>query len=228
MWNTLNLFLILARSFRRKILFALHADLTQELDFIRQVTKESPKNYQLWQHRQLILQRLSSPELAEADLEETKEVLQDDAKNIHCWQYRQWLIEFFQLDRKGELSFVDALLAEDVYNNSAWNHRAFLFKSENSDSLDWCFGKLTVETADNECCWNYLAALLTDCDKDVYSSVLKRLQSLLGAVEESQNWLFWRFVLIFDRERAQEACNKLMHLRPLGHHLWSMMLQNRN
>ena len=219
----------LYRSFRRKILFALQADLTGELDFIRQVTSESPKNYQLWQHRQLILQRLSAPELAEADLEETKEILRDDAKNIHCWQYRQWLIEFFQLDRSKEMQFVDELLKEDVYNNSAWNHRAFLFKMAgkgDADSIDWCLSHLTPSTADNECFWNYLDYLLSSSKKS-YSAVLETLQSVLGPVEESENWLFWRFVLIFDEQRASEACNKLMHLRPLNHHLWTMLLHSK-
>lgn len=210
-------------------MFALKADLSQELDFIRQVTKESPKNYQLWQHRQLVLQRLSAPEIAEVDLEETKEVLREDAKNIHCWQYRQWLIEFFQLNRSGELQFVDALLKEDVYNNSAWNHRAFLLRKmeETDSSIDWCISHLTPETADNECFWNYLAHLLSS-SKHSYSAVLETLQRILGPVEASENWLFWRFVLIFDEKRAEEAGNKLMHFRPLNHHLWAMMLQNRN
>lgn len=230
----LQFIVICFRSFRRKILYALQADLGAELNFIRQVTAETPKNYQLWQHRQLILQRLSAPEVAEADLEETKGVLLEDAKNIHCWQYRQWLIDFFQLNRDKELCFVDELLAEDVYNNSAWNHRAFLLRNNNSinnnnsECLDWCFSKLTKETADNECFWNYLASLLKGKDQR-YSDIFDRLQSILGPLDDSENWLFWRFVLIFsnNQKQTQEACQKLMHLRPLNHHLWSMML-NQN
>ncbi len=211
-------------------MFALKTDLGQELEFIRQVTSESPKNYQLWQHRQLVLQRLSAPEIGEADLEETRDVLREDAKNIHCWQYRQWLIEFFHLDRSGELQFVDVLLKEDVYNNSAWNHRAFLLPKEgdiDSSSFEWCLSHLTRETADNECFWNYLAHLLSS-NKKSYSAVLESLNRILGPVEGSENWLFWRFVLIFDEQRSEEAGSKLMHLRPLNHHLWVMMLQNRN
>ncbi len=207
-------------------MYALQGDLSEELDFIRQVTKENPKNYQLWQHRQLILQRLSAPEIAEADLEETKVVLGEDAKNIHCWQYRQWLIEFFQLDRSSELQFVDALLKVDVYNNSAWNHRAFLLNGQ-TDSIEWCISHLTKDTADNECFWNYLAHSLPSSKKS-YHAVFETFQTILGAMENSDNWLFWRFVLIFDAQKAEEACHKLMHLRPLSHHLWTMMLQNRN
>ena len=59
-----------------------------------------------------------------------------DSKNYHTWAYREWaLCEFFSRGETregaekdvwdGERSYVEGLLAEDVRNNSAWNHRFF-------------------------------------------------------------------------------------------------------
>lgn len=215
-----------AWSFRRKILFALKAHLEEEMQFIDDFTAETPKNYQLWQHRQVILERLSSPHFALTDLRATRLILTgQDAKNIHCWQYRQWLIGFFGLLNEvleEEYQFVDELLAVDVYNNSAWNHRAFLFSSQHptgkvsKSEVDWCFAKLTDTTADNECFWNYLFFLAKPSNPDIWS----RLESVLGPVEESDNWLYWRFALLTEQKDSKAAYERLIQLRPLNRSLW--------
>lgn len=49
-------------------------------------------------------------------------LLRLDAKNYHAWAHRQWVcLTFGAWD--GELEFAAAMIAEDVRNNSAWNHR---------------------------------------------------------------------------------------------------------
>lgn len=48
-----------------------------------------------------------------------------DAKNYHVWSYRQWLVRHFSL-WDSELPTINTLLAQDVFNNSAWNHRWFV------------------------------------------------------------------------------------------------------
>lgn len=48
-----------------------------------------------------------------------------DAKNYHVWSYRQWLVRHFSL-WDSELPTINTLLTQDVYNNSAWNHRWFV------------------------------------------------------------------------------------------------------
>lgn len=223
-----------AWSFRRKILFALKAHLPEEMSFINDFTAETPKNYQLWQHRQVILERLSSPDYALTDLRATREVLSGpDAKNIHCWQYRQWLIQFYGLLNdvlEEELAFIDELLQADVYNNSAWNHRASLHKLQHSSGkvskseLDWCFSKLQPQTADNECFWNYLLYLAKHSgDLD---AIWSKLSGILGPLDESDNWLFWRFALLTQRLDSKTACERLIRLRPLNRSLW-LSLMNR-
>ncbi|OCT45964.1 protein farnesyltransferase alpha subunit [Cladophialophora carrionii] len=56
-------------------------------------------------------------------------ILSFDAKNYHVWTYRQWLCRRFPdplLNTDVELRAVDALIQDDVRNNSAWNHRYFV------------------------------------------------------------------------------------------------------
>lgn len=64
-------------------------------------------------------------------------MLAKDAKNYHVWSYRQWLVRRFGLwaEDSGELEAVEALLREDVRNNSAWNHRWFLVFGSDADNL---------------------------------------------------------------------------------------------
>lgn len=77
------------------------------------------------------------------ELDFTRANLSLDAKNYHTWAYRQWVLAHFgglhEHDEKlrapgagafpqlwdGELAFVDEMLAEDIRNNSAYNHRWF-------------------------------------------------------------------------------------------------------
>ena len=89
------------------------------------LTVASPKTYQVWHHRRLLLtaQRDPVPELAF-----NEEILDIDPKNYHTWSHRQWLLAHFDQPElwAGELSLIDRLLAEDVRNNSAWHHRFFV------------------------------------------------------------------------------------------------------
>lgn len=54
-------------------------------------------------------------------------MFEQDPKNYHVWSYRHWLVRHFRLwDDPRELGDVETLLAQDVRNNSAWNHRFML------------------------------------------------------------------------------------------------------
>lgn len=122
-----------------------------ELDFIRRFTLIHPKNYQVWRHRECIVDKIGS---ARDELEHlTFQGQKDDddangidAKNYHAWQYRQWLVQRFGLSLEAELSLTDALLVLDAHNNSAWNHRQFVRSMDyitESDTafLDYVTGK---------------------------------------------------------------------------------------
>jgi protein farnesyltransferase/geranylgeranyltransferase type-1 subunit alpha len=113
------------RQYRYETLIAISAPLEPELVLTNALTKASPKTYQVWHHRQLLLTALRDPV---QELSFNEEVLKTDAKNYHTWSHRQWVLAHFDQEElwAGELLFVERLLTEDVRNNSAWHHRFFV------------------------------------------------------------------------------------------------------
>ncbi|EXJ79349.1 hypothetical protein A1O3_08851 [Capronia epimyces CBS 606.96] len=98
-----------------------------ELDWLEEISERNLKNYQIWHHRQLLVSLL--PKLPTTEPEFVAHILSFDSKNYHVWTYRQWLCRRFPdplLTTEMELQAVDALISEDVRNNSAWNHRYFV------------------------------------------------------------------------------------------------------
>ena len=235
------------RSFRRKVLFALKSSLVDELNFIRAFTLETPKNYQLWQHRQVIVDKIESengdkcPKTAMSDLEDTKVQLSLDAKNIHCWQYRQWLLRHFNLSNlslKSEFDYIDKLLIEDIYNNSAWNHRMFLIitsEEYNNDKnsflmkeFEMIIGLLDESNEDNECFWNYLAALMRDCNLLSFEFVLLKISEKIGSVQSTQNYNYLRLILRFINVSDNfEICEQMKFLHPINRALWMSLQSNQ-
>jgi protein farnesyltransferase/geranylgeranyltransferase type-1 subunit alpha len=116
---------LVERQYRFETLIAISAPLEPELVLTNALTKTSPKTYQVWHHRQLLLTALRDPV---PELAFNEGVLKTDAKNYHTWSHRQWLLAHFDQEElwAGELPFVDRLLTVDVRNNSAWHHRFFV------------------------------------------------------------------------------------------------------
>lgn len=90
------------RHYRRQVLRSLNSDLKAELAFTTGIILDEPKNYQVWYHRQRVVEWLrDSTEdkvLAQGELAFTAAVLQDDAKNYHAWQHRQWALKVGKVD----------------------------------------------------------------------------------------------------------------------------------
>lgn len=148
--------------YRRDLLKALDTDLRGELDYVQRVIENSPKSYQVWHHRRVIVEWLQDPS---QELELTSSILSRDAKNYHAWQHRQWVIKEFGLFDK-ELEYVDELIAEDVRNNSAWNQRYFVINNHNGwpDLIvqrEVCYAINKIKfVKNNESAWNYLRGVL--------------------------------------------------------------------
>lgn len=210
----------------------MNKTLGEELEFIRAFTIETPKNYQLWQHRQIIVGKMASAEVASMDLEATKVQLSEDAKNIHCWQYRQWLLRHFNLHFKTELEYTETLLKKDVYNNSAWNHRYFLIKNIKNyeptnllHEFELILSFLDESTEDNECFWNYLAAMIRDCPLLSIETVISKLTEKIGSPEITRNHLYLRFLSRFNCENHNNYCKKLRDLHPINRTFWNSLIQ---
>ena len=87
------------------------------------VIAQNPKNYQVWYHRQKIVELLKDPS---AEFEFTAKMLSRDAKNYHVWQYRQFILRHFDILDHTELDFSGKLIETDPFNNSAWMHRHYV------------------------------------------------------------------------------------------------------
>lgn len=167
--------------YRYQILCHLEVDLRQELDWCEQVALENEKNYQIWNYRQLIIEKLlrdegedHAEECYKRELPIIQCMLDSDCKNHHVWLYRKWLVARFkkQSDPR-ELSFVNSLLKADLYNNSAWLHRFFLLFGEQADiqlplvESEIAFTQAAIlASPHNELSWNYLRGVFGQCSVD--------------------------------------------------------------
>lgn len=164
--------------YRSKILSAISADLNEELEWLNETALAHLKNYQIWHHRQYLLDRIGRPD---GEVRFVNKMLEQDAKNYHVWSYRQWLVRRFELweeesvvDGEGtkasELGETERFISEDVRNNSAWNHRFFLVNGrEDFEGVkDAQIRKREIEFAQkavrrapqNQSPWNYLRGSL--------------------------------------------------------------------
>ena len=176
--------------YRAQILFALKIDLKQELEWLNETALDHQKNYQIWHHRMLIVDKLND---SEGEAEFVERMFEKDAKNYHVWSYRQWMVKRFALWQKGELEFTEKLIEKDVRNNSAWNHRWFVINGREADGVagvaDEKIREREVEFAksaaakapQNQCPWNYLRGIVKKSGLPL--STLKDFVSQYASVE---------------------------------------------
>ncbi|PBP15597.1 farnesyltransferas-like protein [Diplocarpon rosae] len=175
--------------YRASTLFALDCPVEKELQWMNQVALENQKNYQIWHHRQLLIDHLYSKiasdagairELADAEISFMTRMFEADSKNYHVWSYRQYLVRKMNLFNQKELESIETLLRTDVRNNSAWSHRFFVVFSDPAYCTPDCkatqadpripadiidreiaFSRAaTSQTPQNQSPWNYLRGVL--------------------------------------------------------------------
>lgn len=125
--------------YRFSIIESLNISLRDEIEWLNEVSLTHIKNYQIWNHRQQLLDHyyptvvLSTSDLSDlADSERAflGKMLELDAKNYHVWSYRQYLVRKLGIWGDPERQSVETLILEDVRNNSAWSHRFFVVFSD--------------------------------------------------------------------------------------------------
>lgn len=175
--------------FRFKIVQALNIPLEDEFKWLNGVSLEHLKNYQIWHHRQLLLDHLydkiaAQPDevkkLARNEADFIRVMLEEDTKNYHVWSYRQYLVRKLGMWNPQELGATQSLIEDDVRNNSAWSHRFFLVFSDPAHSTPGSHAtehdpKIPADVVDreiryaeekmliapqNQATWNYLRGVL--------------------------------------------------------------------
>ncbi|KAK8017475.1 prenyltransferase alpha subunit [Apiospora rasikravindrae] len=116
----------------------LDIPLLDEIEWLNAVALDYLKNYQIWHHRQLLLEHYyptisGSPDevkrFARSERAFVMKMFAEDAKNYHVWSYRQHLtrkLGMWENEEHGELDSIEGMIDDDVRNNSAWSHRFFL------------------------------------------------------------------------------------------------------
>jgi len=123
------------------------------LSWVNTIALANQKNYQIWHHRQLLIDHLypslasdraKVQELARAEAEFMRQMFELDSKNYHVWSYRQYFVRKLSLfpsqcletGDHSELDAIEELLESDVRNNSAWAHRFFVVFSDPGASTE--------------------------------------------------------------------------------------------
>lgn len=175
--------------YRASTLFALSSSIPDELEWVNAIALVHQKNYQIWHHRQILIENLfttisSDPSaiqsLATSETEFMTKMFDEDSKNYHVWSYRQYLVRKLDLFCEAELKSIEKLLGDDVRNNSAWSHRFFVvfsdpkYSSPESKATEYDakipkeiidreieFAKAaTFEAPQNQSPWNYIRGVL--------------------------------------------------------------------
>jgi len=182
--------------YRASTIFALNYSIDRELEWVNEVALDNEKNYQIWHHRQTLVNHIYSSissdptavqKLAESELSFMTLMFNADSKNYHVWSYRQYLVRKLNLFNDTEIKSVEALLQADVRNNSAWSHRFFVVFSDPSyttpgsaatahdpvvpDAIidrEMEFSKAAMfEAPQNQSPWNYLRGVLRKGGRDL-------------------------------------------------------------
>lgn len=143
-------------------------------EWIDEFTLDNPKSYQVWAYRQRMCALDNEPRYRE-ELATIKLVLEDDAKNFHAWSQLRWVVEQVLKSKNLVFSMIELLdvtnvyINSDVYNNSAWSFREFVYETwktpENTMRLfvpekEYVLAALH-RAPDNEAAWSYLKGI---CD----------------------------------------------------------------
>ncbi|KAI0403654.1 putative geranylgeranyltransferase type I alpha subunit [Xylaria palmicola] len=177
--------------YRFDIVKGLNIFISEELEWLNAVSLENLKNYQIWHHRQLLidlhLPTIQSDEAAVTALARDEqnfltEILGKDTKNYHVWSYRQYIVRKLGLwDSADEMRSTELMITKDVRNNSAWSHRFFLV-----------FGNPAQSTPDSHG---------TEHDPRVPADIIDReiayAQEKIGLAPQNQSpWNYLRGVLV--------------------------------
>ncbi|KAL0221227.1 hypothetical protein RCL1_001081 [Eukaryota sp. TZLM3-RCL] len=211
--------------FRRRCLFHLGCDLKAELDSLRSFALSNSKNYQVWYHRQSLLEKLDNIDLSLQELSFLEELLQNDAKNYHVWTFRQWILTWLNSKQQptweAELTFIETLLNSDVFNYSAWSQRRFILSQSPivsfEDDCSYSIEKIKSSLL-NESAWMYLRGL--GAERDYPPDVLCFI------TENSSSNRFAALVLaeVYERtgklQEAQETFRVLSVIDPIRCEFW--------
>ncbi|KAF7552019.1 hypothetical protein G7046_g7553 [Stylonectria norvegica] len=131
--------------YRFKIISVLQLSIPDEITWLNEVALANLKNYQIWNHRQLLMDyyhptiasdATTLKSLARTETLFINKMLAEDTKNYHVWSYRQYLVGKLGMWDALEVGWTQNFIEDDVRNNSAWAHRFYVVFSNPATSTE--------------------------------------------------------------------------------------------
>ena len=193
----------------------------KELNWLDEMMVENQKNYQIWHHRKLLIEKIND---ASHEKKILNDVFQLEPKNFHAWTHRIWMIRRFN-NIEGEFDFIEDMLKNDIKNNSVWNYRFFLVNFTNNNKLNkdiiekeikYAIEKIKLNPI-NECPYCYIRGLINKFGYkyDDFAFVKEELEKIL---EENKKDSYGLLLLLDyyeeekNKEKFEETIEKLIKI----------------
>jgi protein farnesyltransferase/geranylgeranyltransferase type-1 subunit alpha len=192
-----------------------------EVEMMRRVATDNPKNYQLWNHRRKFALHRGGDH-AGGEMDFSAACLSYDQKNYHAWAHRQAILTAFGSQVVSlwadELAVTEKFLRQDLRNNSAWTQRFFILakmprgkvllgtpQEVYDREIDFVIVKINL-APHNEAAWGYLRALLgsSSCSNQNESSREDQIHEHASLLPGAPSW-----ALGFEA-RAQQLCYTIL------------------
>ena len=91
---------------RRICIDKLELNLENELIFLDSIMEENQKNYQIWHHRKVIVEK---SQIFNKEKDILNLIFENEPKNFHAWCHRIWVVRRFNIT-ENELEWVDEMI----------------------------------------------------------------------------------------------------------------------
>ena len=185
-----------------------------ELNWLDSTILVNQKNYQIWHHRKLLIEKMN-------DVSHEKNVLakvfESEPKNFHAWSHRIWMIRRFN-NTENEFEFIDKMLKEDIKNNSVWNYRFFLVQYINGDKLNKDIIENEIKYAlekikgcpVNESPYSYIRGFITKCHFKYsdFNFVKENLENIIQNNKEDNSYGLNLLLDYYEEEKNGQKFNE--------------------
>ena len=191
-------------------------ELTKELNWLDEMMLLNQKNYQIWHHRKLLIDKMND---ASNEKKLLDQVFSSQPKNFHAWTHRIWMIRRFD-NVEGEFDFIEKMLKDDVKNNSVWNYRFFLVLYINGNKLEkniieneikYAIEKIK-ECPVNECPYSYIRGFITKYNYkyDDFLFVKDEVENLINNNKEDNPYGLNILLDFYEEEKNGEKFNEII------------------
>ena len=191
-------------------------DPKEELNWLDSIQESNQKNYQIWHHRKLLIEKLND---ASHEKNMLDKIFSSEPKNFHAWTHRIWMIRRFD-NTENEFEFIEKMLKDDIKNNSVWTYRFFLVQYINENKLEkniiekeikYALEKIK-ECPINECPYNYIRGFITKYNYKYndFSFVKDSIENLLNENKEKNAYALNLLLDFYEEKKNENKFNEII------------------